>query len=87
MKNVAEYCNEKGIDMAKAIASFKRSRSRAINQDRPKFFADTKAGDVRRFSWAVGGPKEVNRLMGILRDTDMTSTYVTAWCRLNHLKG
>lgn len=69
-----------GMDVERAIKSYKLSRSAEQRQDRTKLFAsslgkglaltDAQRADLDHLSW-----------------TTNTADYVAAWCRVNHLKG
>ncbi|MBP8789070.1 MAG: hypothetical protein KBH41_16680 [Azonexus sp.] len=78
----------RGIDAKRAISNMRRRANYHQYLDRPKFFSDTKAGDLTCYPPYVRESyrKSAEQDMVTLKHTTDTAAYVGAWCRLNHLK-
>ena len=77
----------RGIDAKRAISNLRRRANYHQSLDRPKFFSDTKAGEVSCYSPYLGDRyrKSAEQDLDTIKHTTDTADYVGAWCRLNHL--
>jgi hypothetical protein len=85
MKTLAQLIAAHGIDEKHAISLMNNRARYHQRKDRPKVFAGTDVGSIPRTRW--NAENEIQFDMTSLRIPESTRDYVTAWCRLNHLKG
>ena len=86
---LAEAISRKGIDERHQVRLLNRRAHYAQSQDRTKFWATDKTTSIYAGYWTRGicyTADHASRDLETLRTTTDTSTYVSAWCRLNNLK-
>lgn len=83
MTTLQQAIVSRGIDERHQLVLLKRRASYAQQLDRPKCFADSPAHTWR--GWGMT-KRELDTAKRTIKLANDTKAYVSAWCRLNHLK-
>jgi hypothetical protein len=77
-----------GINEAHAVSLLRRRQRAALLRDRTKIFATTPVGNIPHSFFYPNRYDAAVDLGALIHagNTGNTKLYVTAWCRLNHLK-